>query len=1539
MLAPGANAPKEESKYMGYMLATERRALERLAMEQDRQAHLARLAALEGAEAEALAAAAAQGLHKPGSVYDRGGHLPKPPSTAAAAAAAPRARRPPVNMAVIHCPGQAPQLVPVAPWRVHIWQARRRVMIIVLAVLRLRRGKWRHRAGNKLDNLGFMIPRVLADDVARFVEEQRKYAVIKEELEGAKQALEDMLCRNGSGPVGHHLLPSSGALGDDDQRSFSRQNSSVRASPTPPSGSGGNGLGPQAPAVPRSLALSAGRNSRSRGSDSGIMAAAAAAATAALNSIGVSPLRSRGGNGSGSHSQAASAAGAGSFSAPQQQQQQQFGVLGGGPARFSASGLAVRLGLNVGVGGSGGEETPPGSPMYQNGSPRTSFSNGLSAPGRDSNSGPHAVLSSSGGILKRRTSTPGGLGSPAARDSPPSSREPSLSAQGSPLVAPGSPSGGTRRTVAVLPPTPVSVTAQLAAGSTPSMSPGLSSMAVRRFNSRPATVGVGVSGGPPGPPPGLVTTGPSGPLNARGPTLTSAVAAKHGQIMQVQAQIDAEASSLKKSGQMLSMYINRSNAAWAEAQSWSVVDPSGGSELEAFCYSEQYRIYQADLVRRLRQGNICLQVFAGDDTLAGTEKRPPSTGHAPLAGGAGVGGSGSGSRLSDGPERSQGSATDFASIASAAVGKGGHGHHHGRGRRLSHLESSGNGAASAPGSGYNTPVSGNSMSGHAAAAGAGGGGSGGAGMQSSLLTPRRRQHDLWTADPWELIDKFRPGIMPHTDRIQGPTLGARILCQLALAVQEAAGSEALAVTPVLLHINEDQVEEVVQELWSYRFFGLKRENVMLVASPLHTGYRYNHDFKVFEKEYGSSVAPLGSGYSMLQLTWAGEAFIVGAEGAPEPLDMPALKLLQERKVEWLLARRARDLALLSREAILDVPTLAYCMALKDRSGGAAAGGPAAAGAIRANIVVEVGTADNLVDARALDSFIMQRVGPAGGASGGGAGDGHSLRSPGHGPMQRGVSGLLPPLTPPSPHGGSGSHSALSSPSGAGGGGSAFHGSAAANHTVPDAPSAVIELRLAELCTPRMTETLNYLRAHRDGQVMVGLGRYMLHVPSLSSLLPNASALRPKLSLHEELVRVGLDLGDLTAAPRARTVAVHARVSPGVLLSADDLEKVIPLLQAQDHDLAFRNMLTSNRSEAQGLNFVASQALSSKTGGQIIVVFVVNNRVSAAAVDAAGQVARPGRDRIHLVTCVGNELQKAEAEEVLKGHQKRLLKSMVDTHAEVLVRGEYGLMDVMDNYVNAVEAQMVVMGSQHLTSNDFNYVIGSITLSALKRMHVPVMVVTANSRHNMQIGGDWGLADPAGGGGAGGGAGAASAGGAGASGNRVSTPGGGGAGGKGSAGSTGLRCLSLVENHARNMLTFLCTRFLDAKRGDRLLLAQVQATRHMTRQQAAAVRRALDNFNLLASGHGFGVSRVLSLEGPLDEVLGEAVGVQHIQVLALALPQGIKTLPPMLVSLLRSCRGVALVYKEPVGTRGPQPPLHGRTSSGPAGLSSLSTMTS
>jgi hypothetical protein len=258
-----------------------------------------------------------------------------------------------------------------------------------------------------------------------------------------------------------------------------------------------------------------------------------------------------------------------------------------------------------------------------------------------------------------------------------------------------------------------------AMGAMASPTGGLSSMAARRFSARTGpdarSSAVGPNGLPPAPPPSaLVTAGPTGPLNAR-VSVTSAVAAKHGQLMQargrgrrgrglpgapwrfrvqegtdwgaswgqdeqgvregavwcgvvaqVQAQIESETAALRKCGQMLSMYVNRANAAWGEAQAWAAAELPGASELEAFLYSEQNRIYMAgargglllglgragaagrlqrhglsrwlpvkdlqqpggpcpaDLVRRLRHGSLAVQILAADDWLSGSERRPDS---------------------------------------------------------------------------------------------------------------------------------------------------------------------------------------------------------------------------------------------------------------------------------------------------------------------------------------------------------------------------------------------------------------------------------------------------------------------------------------------------------------------------------------------------------------------------------------------------------------------------------------------------------------------------------------------------------------------------------------------------------------------------------------------------------------------------------------------------------------------------------------------------------------------------------------------------
>ncbi len=136
------------------------------------------------------------------------------------------------------------------------------------------------------------------------------------------------------------------------------------------------------------------------------------------------------------------------------------------------------------------------------------------------------------------------------------------------------------------------------------------------------------------------------------------------------------------------------------------------------------------------------QVFAGEDSLTGAERtRSGSAGAAPSAGNSASGLNPHAHHLHHGHHGSH--AHDGSGAGSkpnsAAPGAG-----RTRAASLRRMDSGGSTS-----SGYSTPVGGTSMSGQR-----GGAGRGPLGF------------DLWTNDPWELVDRFRPGIMPQTDRIQ-----------------------------------------------------------------------------------------------------------------------------------------------------------------------------------------------------------------------------------------------------------------------------------------------------------------------------------------------------------------------------------------------------------------------------------------------------------------------------------------------------------------------------------------------------------------------------------------------------------------------------------------------------------------------------------------------------------------------------------------------------------------------------------------------------
>ena len=76
-----------------------------------------------------------------------------------------------------------------------------------------------------------------------------------------------------------------------------------------------------------------------------------------------------------------------------------------------------------------------------------------------------------------------------------------------------------------------------------------------------------------------------------------------------------------------------------------------------------------------------------------------------------------------------------------------------------------------------------------------------------------------------------------------------------------------------------------------------------------------------------------------------------------------------------------------------------------------------------------------------------------------------------------------------------------------------------------------------------------------------------------------------------------------------------------------------------------------------------------------------------------------------------------------------------------------------------------------------------------------------------------------------------------------------------------RVLLAVEPHARPLLNLVCTQLMASRnRSFSLVLAQVNATRHVARQQEVSQRRILDNFQSLAHGGWVGGRGLLWLVG-------------------------------------------------------------------------------
>ena len=136
----------------------------------------------------------------------------------------------------------------------------------------------------------------------------------------------------------------------------------------------------------------------------------------------------------------------------------------------------------------------------------------------------------------------------------------------------------------------------------------------------------------------------------------------------------------------------------------------------------------------------------------------------------------------------------------------------------------------------------------------------------------------------------------------GIPLGCRILMNLALAAEAHGGCSAPGRLVVLLHLNERQVQQALQQLASFNFCGLNPANVWIMIQRRRPAYRPSDPVaspmqQQFVPEEGSPLRGLGSGHAMLQLNWVGEALVMDKQGVLTPLTHTVVEGLEERGIK------------------------------------------------------------------------------------------------------------------------------------------------------------------------------------------------------------------------------------------------------------------------------------------------------------------------------------------------------------------------------------------------------------------------------------------------------------------------------------------------------------------------------------------------------------------------------------------------------------------------------------------------------------------
>ncbi|EFJ45379.1 hypothetical protein VOLCADRAFT_94176 [Volvox carteri f. nagariensis] len=515
-------------------------------------------------------------------------------------------------------------------------------------------------------------------------------------------------------------------------------------------------------------------------------------------------------------------------------------------------------------------------------------------------------------------------------------------------------------------------------------------------------------------------------------------------------------------------------------------------------------------------------------------------------------------------------------------------------------------------------------------------------------------------------------------------------------------------------------------------------------------------------------------------------------------------------------------------------------------------------------------------------------------------------------------------------------------------------------TKPQLP--VVELLACELNSAHMQEELTQVATARATATSVGIGRQVrggLWRDGLETLYVPTPYLRHRVTLQAVYDDNAPGWSALTGG---QANAMFPFPTPGGLneqqlsfaasqgldtlllrlhLSMTDLtmhhaskdgQKLVEVLVASDRDLSG----AAERLAAKLPSFTRQQK-----PGQNILVFVQDNSVSLTATNvAAGLVRRERGDRVHLVTVVPTEAQRSEG----TGLMERLLKAF-RTHADVtthvLSQDGRGLLECLGDVVTQQRCGLIVAGSTSITAvavaaprnvplvlpgvapgkqpataqgaggtagrggggvgaqgmqddGSSEVLLSSVALSILRTFSLPVILVTANTRTYLKRHG----LDPVAGGG-----------------RPARHP----VGGVGGATSGRLAAMVVVERHSRPMMHHLARCLLEPSlRQDTLTLVQVlppgmapgNPGYDPSSIHCVALKTLVANFESISAANDFHTPNKVFTQGEWYSALCIAARDYGAQLLSVQLaPGSTKSLPPLLLQLIRSAPCPVLVYPE------------------------------